>query len=109
MAENVENQTPKIVSTFMVTVNERGGMSFKDAAEEGQTPLSPADMADYIVSFGKTLEKFNEEERLRELIREESSDIIAKYIKAQKDLFQVIDKERAEKAEPKKKTPDVVV
>ena len=99
----------KIVSSFIVTVNENGGMTFKDAGVEGQTPLSAADMADYIVSFGKTLEKYHEEERLRGIIREESAEIIAQYIRAQKDLFTTIEKEKAGKdTVVEKKTPDVL-
>ena len=97
------NTEAKIVSTFMVTINEHGGMSFKDAGLEGQTPLSAADMADMIVNFGKTLEKYHDEERMRELIREESSAVIAQYIRAQKDLFTSIDAEKKVK-----QTPDVI-
>ena len=104
----MENNEPKIVSSFIVTVNENGGMSFKDAGVEGQTPLAAADMADYIVSFGDTLKKYHEEERTRAIYREEAAEVIAQYIRAQKDLFASIEKEKKGGDDAEKNTPSVI-
>lgn len=99
----------KKIHKFSIIIDENGGMSLEDAAEEGMISLSQGDMMDYVVSFAEILKDHKQELMMRKLITEAINETVSTYIKKQKELFEEISNAKKEDTVTEKKTPNIVM
>lgn len=99
----------KKMHKFSIIIDENGGMSLEDAAEEGMISLSQGDMMDYVVSFAEILKDHKQELMMRKLITEAINETVSTYIKKQKELFEEISNAKKEDTVTEKKTPNIVM
>jgi len=99
----------KKMHKFSIIIDENGGMSLEDAAEEGMISLSQGDMMDYVVSFAEILKDHKQELMMRKIITEAINETVSTYIKKQKELFEEISNAKKEDTVIEKKTPNIVM
>jgi len=99
----------KKMHKFSIIIDENGGMSLEDAAEEGMISLSQGDMMDYVVSFAEILKDHKQELMMRKIITEAINETVSTYIKKQKELFEEISNAKKEDTVTEKKTPNIVM